>query len=216
MKRLLGLFFLSGLLLLSGCDDENPTSNEGSGQSGYNWVLVDTVNHEREAYSSKEEGFEFDYSFGYAPQDYSGDWVYTGSAKAIQEIVEGESWGANALFSKPPEVIGAGEAVTLTLDLTETSSNLSGWAGVALADAYFFEPVDAPFTSSRSEDVYFKNEAGQNQFVINTEEGILVLNENITAIAPQGKKGQQIAIRLRFVMGALSIGTDYIYEYKKN
>ncbi|PKM56346.1 MAG: hypothetical protein CVV00_00170 [Firmicutes bacterium HGW-Firmicutes-5] len=216
MKRFLGLFILSGILLLNGCDDDNPSANEASGESGYNWVLVDIVNHERESYSSTEEGFEFDYSFAYAPQDYSGDWVYTGSAKAIQEIVEGESWGANALFSKPPEAISPGEAVTLTLDLTETSSNLSGWSGVALADAYFFEPVDASFTSSRSEDIYFKNETGQYQFILNTDEGILVLNENITAIAPQGKKGQQVAIRLRFVMNALSIGTDYIYEYKKN
>ncbi len=193
---------------------------EGEGEGGkYAWVLVDTKDHELSEIKSTEENFEFTYTFDYNRGSYGVRSVYDGETREVFEkkYIHGETYGARCEFGELPQNIGIGETVTLDVSMTETENTLSGWRGLAHGYATFVD-AEQSFPGSSSSDIYFRDDTsrGENsRQTLNTEEGISSIKVRISAILPEGKRGDRIALRLVFNISALAIGTDYIYELQK-
>jgi hypothetical protein len=218
MKKI--CLILSALMLLSlaACDDSGGAG--GGGQEGkYAWVLVDTKDYELSEIKSTEENFEFTYTFDYSRRSYGAKSVYDGETREVfeEKYIHGESYGARCEFGEPPQTIGVGETVTLDVSMTETENTLSGWRGIAHGYAKFVD-AEQSFTTSSSSDISFKDgtDSGENwRQTLNTEEGISSVKARISAIPPEGKRGDRIALRLVFNISSLAVGTDYVYELQR-
>jgi hypothetical protein len=218
MKKICWILSALMLLSLAACDDSGGAG--GGGQEGkYAWVLVETVDHELSEQKSTEKNFEFTYTFDYSRRSYGVRSVYDGETREVfeEKYIHGETYGARCEFGEPPQTIGAGETVTLDVSMTETENTLSGWLGVAHGYAKFVD-AEQSFTASSSSDISFRDdtESGENwRQTLDTEEGISSVKARISAIPPEGKRGDRIALRFVFNIGPLSVGTDYVYELKR-
>ena len=203
---------LAVLLAVPGCG-----GGGGSGGAGgdYVWTLVEVVDHVPEDYSSQEEGFEFDYTFRHARDSYQARWLYTGEPKAISEIVAGEFWAVECSFSQPPETLVPGETLSQEVTIRETESNLSGWAGTALANAKFTWGEEVNFTASSSEDLSLTTGDGINVLEVNTLSGVHSLEGTLSAVVPDGSPGDRIQLRNVLVLNAFAQGNTYVYEMKR-
>ena len=151
-------------------------------------------------------------------RSYSVRRVYDGESREVfdEKYVHGETYGARCEFDEPPQTIGIGETVTLDIFMTETENTLSGWTGLAHGYAKFVY-AEQSFTGSSSSDISFRDNTGSAeswQQTLDAQRGISSVETKITAIAPEGKRGDRIALRLVFNISSLAIGTDYIYELK--
>ncbi len=191
------------------------------GQKGeYAWVLVDIQDYEQSVIKSTEENFEFTYTFEYSRGSYSVRSVYDGESREVFEVkyVHGETYGARCEFDEPPQTIGIGETVTLDVSMMETENTLSGWAGLAHGYAKFVD-AEQSFTGSSSSDISFRDntDSAENwRQTLDTLKGISFVETKITAIPPEGKRGDRITLRFVFNISSLAMGTDYIYELKEN
>ncbi len=217
MKKFCWILLALMLFTLSACDDSGGTGGGGEG-GNYAWVLVDTKDHELSELKSTRENFEFTYTFEYSRGSYGVRSVYDGKTREILEekYIHGETYGAQCEFSEPPQNIGVGETVTLDVTMRETENTLLGWNGLAHGYAKFVD-AEQLFTGSSSSDISFRDDtgSGENQQTLNTLEGISLVETKISAIPPEGKRGDRIALRLVFNISAGAIGTDYIYELQK-
>lgn len=218
MKKIHLLLILAMLLSLTACDDSEEGANTGADKSEYLWVLVDTEDYEQSEFYSDNEGSEFIYSFNYEHGSYEGKKVYDGETRPIvfteEYYVHGETYGARCDFDIPPESFAPGEQITLSINLTETENTLMGWlGGVSWWAAFTSEEVG--FNATSSEDIKFKDDAGDYGHELSTSEGIASVNTEVTAHAPNGKKGDRIVLRTNLTMEFLAIGTRYIYELQK-
>jgi hypothetical protein len=218
MKKICWILSALMLLSLSACDDSGGAG--GGGQEGkYAWVLVETVDHELSEQKSTEKNFEFTYTFDYSRGSYGVRSVYDGETRDVfeEKYIHGETYGARCEFGEPPQTIGVGETVTLDVSMTETENTLSGWGGLAHGYAKFVD-AEQSFTVSSSSDIFFKDGTGSGenwQQTLNTAEGISSVKARISAIPPEGKRGDRIALRLVFNIGPWPVGTDYIYELQR-
>lgn len=198
-----------------------PTIVAAGGQKGdYAWVLVDVKDYDLSVIKSTEENYEFTYTFEYSRGSYSVRSVYDGESREVfeEKYVHGETYGARCRFVEPPQTIGVGEAVTLDVSMTETENTLSGWAGLAHGYAKFVD-AEQSFTGSSSSDISFRDNTGSTESwrqTLDTLKGISSVETRITAMPPEGKRGDRIALRLVFNISSLAIGTDYIYELKED
>ncbi len=219
MKKICWILSALMLLSLAACVDSGGAG--GSQEGKYAWVLVETVDHELSEIKSTEENSEFTYTFDYSRRSYGVRWVYDGETREVFEerYIHGEAYGARCEFGEPPQTIGVGETVTLDAALTETENTLcgSGWKGLVHGYAKFVD-AEQSFTASSSSDISFKDgtDSGENwRQTLDTGEGVSSVKANISAIPPEGKRGERIALRLIFNIGPLAVGTDYIYELQR-
>jgi len=192
----------------------------GGQKSDYAWVLVDVKDYEQSVIKSTEENSEFTFTFEYSRGSYSVRRVYDGESREVfeEKYVHGETYGARCEFVEPPRTIGIGETVALDVSLTETENTLSGWTGLAHGYAKFVD-AEQSFTGSSSSDISFRDNTGSAESwrqTLDAQKGISFIETKITAIAPEGKRGDRIALRLVFNIASLAIGTDYIYELKED
>lgn len=204
-------------MLMTACGDSDGAGTGGGG-GDYVWVLVDTEDHELSEIKSTEPGYEFTYTFDYSRGSYGVRSVYDGETREVFEkkYIHGEAYGARCEFGEPPQTIGVGETVTLDVSMTETENTLSGWVGLVHGYAQFVD-AEQSFTGSSSSDISFQDDtnSAENRQTLNTEEGISSVKARVSAISPDGKRGDRIALRLKLNIGPLAVGTDYIYELQK-
>lgn len=218
MRKIAWILSMLMILSLVACDDSG--SAGGAGQDGkYAWVLVDTKDYKLSEIKSTEENFEFTYTFEYARGSYGVRSVYDGETRAVLEekYIHGETYGARCEFSKPPQTIGIGEKVTLDVSMTETENTLTGWKGVVHGYAKFVA-AEQSFTGSSSSDISFKDNTNSEENwrqTLDTEKGVSSIKASISAMPPEGNRGDRIALRVVFNITSLAMGTDYIYELKK-
>lgn len=104
--------------------------------------------------------------------------------------------------------------VTLDVSMTETENSLSGWSGLVHGYARF-TGAEAKLNESSSDDIYFKDSAGNNNQTLDTKQGIASLQTSISAAPPAGEPGSRIALWTVLNIKALATGTSYIYELQK-
>ena len=218
MKKICWILSALMLLSLAACGDSGG-AGDGGQKGKYAWVLVETVDHELSEQKSTEENFEFTYTFEYSRGSYGMRWVYDGKTREVfeEKYIHGETYGARCEFGEPPQTIGVGETVTLDVSMTETENTLSGWEGLAHGYAKFVD-AEQSFTGSSSSDISFRDGTGSGenrQQTLNTSEGISFVEAEISAIPPEGKRGDRITLRLVLNIGPLAVGTDYVYELKR-
>lgn len=216
MKKICMLLILVMSLSVTACDDSKESASTSADKSKYVWVLVDTEDYEQSEFYDDNEGSEFIYSFNYQHGSYEGKKVFDGESRQIfdEEFIHGETYGARCDYNIPPEKFAPGEKITLSIDLRETENTLSGWSGLASFWASFTSE-EVVFSGTSSEDIKFMNDGGDYGHELNTEEGIASINTEVSAEAPNGKKGDRIVLRTKLNMGFLAIGTRYIYELQK-
>lgn len=229
MKKKVFMLIMTLILtaeLMAGCSETVGGKNQTNGGSGgkYAWVLVDIKDHQLSETKRTEENFEFTYTFDYSRGSYGVRSVYDGETREFFKIIHGETYGARCEFSEPPQTIGVGETVTLDVSMTETENTLSGWLGIVHGYAEFVG-AEQGFTASSSEDITFRLDDTDSEDsrednwwptpTLDTEKGISFIETKISAIPPEGKRGDRIALRLVFNISASAIGTDYIYELQK-
>lgn len=216
MKRICMLLLFMMLFSLTACDDSEGSASTGADRSKYVWVLVDTEDYEQSEFYADNEGSEFIYSFIYEHSSYEGKKVYDGETRQIfeEKYIHGETYGAGCDFNIPPEKFTPGEKIAFDINLKETENTLVGWSG-GVSWWAAFTSEDVGFSATSSEDIKFKDAAGDYGHELNTSEGIASINTEVTAQAPGGKKGDRIVLRTTLNMDFLAIGTRYIYELQK-
>lgn len=218
MKKILVVLLVLTLgFSQTGCDSGGGGTSDGGGGGKYAWVLVETKDQQLSEIKSTEENFEFTYTFDYSPGSYGVRWVFDGETKEFFNIIHGESYGGRCDFGEVPQSMAPGEMVTIDVSMTETENNLSGWEGLVHGYAEFVGS-DQSFNESSSSDIYFTNNTDTTEdwrLTLNTKEGVSFIETKISAIAPEGKLGDRIVLRLVFNISALAIGTEYTYELQK-
>lgn len=171
----------------------------------YVWKFVEIVDVEnKEAWDlqNTDTYYKFDHSYGQG--NFSSRVWHQDKDLYV-------AYGAKAVWSVPPKIIKAGEKVTLTVTLSETENTHKNSASGASASADFASPTLG--TGSRGR-VDFANATGETYAVINGA-GPTSDTETLTAIAPAGRVGERIAIRVCYYLGT-SMGTYYVYEWQEN
>jgi|GEM_PF-3520629 len=195
---------------------DQPTAGTGGGTGGtgtadpgkvYVWRLVQ-IQH-----LDNQEGWEL--QDGKTELSWRYNWSYgTGSFYARVWWKDSENhiiWGAKATWSGPPTVIRAGEEVPMSVSLVATENTHKWNTSGAGTYAKFCQP-GLGLGSRGWDDIYFRDAAGADSVSINGA-GVTSASETLTAIAPAGKVGARIALRLEYYMGT-SMGTSYIYEWQ--
>jgi hypothetical protein len=184
------------------------TGGTGTPEPGkvYVWRLVQIQHLDNKA------GWEAQHA-GAAPWNFN--WSYgTGSFYARVWLKDDKNYiafGAKATWSGPPEVIRAGDKVSMSATLSTTENTHQWNTSSAATWAKFCQP-GLGLGARGWDDISFKSAAGNDNVAINGA-GVTSATETLTAIAPAGKVGARIALRLEYYMGS-SMGTSYIYEWQ--
>lgn len=194
---------------------DQPGGGTGGGTGGtgtpdpgkvYVWRLV------RIQHLDNQSGWETQ-DAGAAPWHF--DWSYgTGSFYAriwLKDAQNSIAWGSKATWGAPPTVIRAGDKVSLPVSLSATENTHQWNTSSAATWAKFCRP-ELGLGSRGWDDIAFRDAAGADNVAINGA-GATSVSETLTAVAPAGKVGATIAIRLEYYMGT-SMGTSYIYEWQ--
>jgi len=186
-------------------------------KENFAWVLVETVNYEgKESIDQTNKGEVYRVSGKSSPGSYSYEWKYIGATDTYYNppTLNGESYSIVCNYSTPPQVINAGEIVSLNMSMSFSAQNLSYFTPNATTGANFDKwDVKPGFVSGES--VSFVNKKGKSSFMISTYKTIKIysVSDTVTATAPTGVKGKRIALKTSFFPGA-KMGTSYIYEWK--
>lgn len=182
------------------------------------WVLVDTVTYDGSVQIAATNANGVYSALGStSPGSYSYTWSYLGSSDTYYDpdLLNGEGATILGNNSTPASIIKGEELVSLTLNLSIGSDNLSYFTadGAISADIDNWD-VAPGFSTNAYED--FVNKDNKSSFIVSTYKTIQLttISETVTATMPNGaNEGDKIAIRVSFNSSAI-MGTHYIYEWK--
>lgn len=188
------------------------------GNPSFAWVLVDTVTYDGSVQiASTNANGAYSALGSTSPGSYSYTWSYLGSTDTYYDpdLLNGEGATILGNNSTPPSIIKGEESVSLNLNLSIGSANLSYFDanGAISADIDVWD-VAPGFSTNAYED--FVNKDNKSSFIVNTYKTIQIttISETVTATMPNGaNEGDKIAIRVSFSSSAI-MGTNYIYEWK--
>jgi hypothetical protein len=205
MKRIV---FVVALLLLTSLFCLSPLAVAGqsaanTSQVEYIWKLVETVDYEnKEGWDVQNTDTYWKWDHNYAPGNFKARIWHKDDKDYI-------AYGSVASWSAPPQVIKAGEKVTLTVSLSETENTHQNSASAAATWADFAAPTLG--YGSRGQ-IPFANAGNETDISINGANKSSA-SDTFTALAPAGSSGQRIAIRQIYYMGT-SMATYYVYEWQ--
>ncbi len=171
----------------------------------YAWVLVDIVHKDMkdDVEHINKEGI-YEKSASASSGNYTFSQKYLGDTDNYYDppTLHGESFATLLTFSVPPEVIRAGETVSLSFSLVFTDTNLSAFHGTGSARADWG-------------NVRFTNTDRKNVFEIfysikYSEKNVLSISDTVSAVIPAG---YSVGDREELWTGGYT-GTDYVYEWR--
>jgi hypothetical protein len=181
-----------------------------TGEGEYAWVLVKTIDEKGEDYLKRQEesGGPYKNTISYGENNFSTTFIYTGPSDDYYNppMVHGETITFEGSFSKPPEVIKAGEEISIKVELKAGGNDLSYFSPFAAVKGQMGKNDEAWWD--------FRNEDGQASFRTDVNNDYKSYNETITATAPSGGEGYTMDLRFRLYAGP-KMETIYIYEWKK-
>lgn len=186
--------------------------------AAFAWVLVDTVTYDGSVQiAATNANGVYRATGSTSPGSYSYTWSYLGSTDTYYDpdLLNGEGATILGNNSTPPSIIKGEESVSLTLNLSIGSDNLSYFTanGAISADIDGWD-VAPGFATNAYED--FVNKDNKSSFIVNTYKTIQIttISESVSATMPNGaNEGDKIAIRVSFNSSAI-MGTNYIYAWK--
>ena len=184
-------------------------STHAVAQEEYGWVLTEVVdNHckdEIEEYNNKSQRTDGDYEYRgfYSSGDFAIEQKYVGKTDTYYDPdkIHGEKNLIKAVWSNPPQVIRAGEILTLTLSLS------------SLPDTSFFS--FGGYASAKVGSTYLTNQDGKYEFHSVKDNNYKTWNETLSISPGTGSVGgANLELSVRLIQG-FTMSTVYIYEWKK-
>ncbi|MDY6868550.1 MAG: FecR family protein [Chloroflexota bacterium] len=196
---LIGVNLLSSTLTVQGAQDE-----------GYAWVLVDVIDIDSsEEIADYNENYEGIYrqEGNYSRNNFKITKTYTGPSDDWYSPpkINGETASFTASYSAPPQVIHAGEEITINVSLSAVD-NQSFFT--------FQAHVRPQFGKTGQSFGDFSNEKGEHSFTTEKKNNYASFNETMTAVAPGGSEGEILEIRFHLIEGYAKLETRYVYEWK--
>ena len=171
----------------------------------YVWVLDSIIDHDaREEMDQKNKNYEgIYYNEGvYGQGNYRLQTTYVGKSDDYYNPpkVEGESIAFLASFSPPPDMLIAGETLTITASLTPAGNSLSFFA--------FNGSIRAQLNNQN-----FTNAAGNYSFKSYNHNDYESFQETLSVVVPGGSEDSEMTIRYVLYSGQ-QMKTEYVYKYK--
>lgn len=173
------------------------------------WVLVNVVDDDGEEYiSSHNKSYKgvYETEANYGRNNFSIKSTYVGKTDTYYDPdkVHGENITYIASFSKPPEVIKAGDKISINLSLSPSGNNLSFFA--------FSGSARGQLGKNNSRWLDFINEDKKHFFKSYSKNNYASFNEIISAVAPGGREGDTMKLKFHLYSGG-KLETTYVYEW---
>ncbi len=179
----------------------------------YAWVLVETLNFDSaDKWAVSEAHPSYKYSYSCSSGSYSASVTYEGN-DPYKEGLKG-TLGLQATFTGMPQIIYPGRSVSLNFSFTTTQNDVEklSFSGAASAN---FDQWDLGPVGVTGRAVWFANADGKDSFTIDVNGNPSSYSETLTALLGAGNEGSRIALRTRFALQGVPMGTNYVYEWKQ-
>ena len=180
---------------------------------GYAWVLVETLNFDSaDKWAVSEAHPSYKYSYACSSGSYSASVTYEGDDPYKQGLKG--TLGLQAVYTGMPQIIYPEKPVLLNFSFTTTKNDVEklSFSGSASAN---FDQWDLGPGAVTGRAVWFANADGKDSFTINVNGNPSSYSETLTATIGAGSEGSRIALRTRFALQGVPMGTNYVYEWKK-
>lgn len=145
---------------------------------------------------------------------YKADHSYSQGSFSSRIYHQGDdgyyAFGSQAIWTAPPDRIAGGETITLSVSLSTTENTHQNPNAGAVASADFADPGLGFGSRGR---IDFADETG-NTYATIYGAGPTSVSLTLSAVAPEGREGERIAIRVSYYPG-VTMGTGYVYEWKQ-
>jgi hypothetical protein len=196
---------LIGFFLLPSTITVQANQNEGGA-----WVLVEVIDKdcaEEIAKVNKDYEDVYHHEGSYSRNNFTITQTYIGPTEDYYDPpqIHGESISMTASFSVPPQVINAGEEITINISLS------------ALDNHSFYNPFGSVKARiGKNDQAYsrFTNAKGEDSFRSDIHNNFASFNETVTAIAPGGSEGDTLEIGFTLNFGH-DMETWYVYGWKE-
>ncbi len=202
MKRIMLPVVLLGLVSLFSLSPHMVAGQTVPIAGEYVWKLVDIIDFDYAEYWKVPETEYWQLSASYSRGSYT--------AKIWHEDKDTHFvYGATARWDEPPIVLKAGEKVVLGAMLAETANTHKWNTSAASTWADFSPPERGP---GQRGSIAFTTVEGLGDISINGAVNAST-TASFSAVVPEGREGERLALRLGFYMGNL-MSTYYVYEWQ--
>jgi hypothetical protein len=195
----LWLFPLLGYLSMILLEFKALAQSDKSAANSYSWKLVKVIDFENHEGWRRPESDYWQCKTQYSRGEFTA---------TVFNTTDNFKYGARVIWSSPPLVMKPGQKIELKADLAEVANTHHWNTSNASANADF-APLDRGWGSRGN--VKFLTADGVGDISINGAHRATA-SDTFSAVSPDGKEGDKIALRLGFYMGA-SMGTSYVYEW---
>jgi len=169
------------------------------------WVLDKVVDYDAgEEIADKNKSYEgiYHYEGSYGQGQYRIQQTYIGKSDDYYNPpkVEGESIAFLASFSQPPEMLIAGESLSIDVSLSPVGNSLSFYA--------FNGSIRAQLNRQN-----FENAEGKYSFKSDNQNDYESFNERLSAVIPGGSEDSALIISYS-LYSSVSMKTEYVYVYR--
>lgn len=179
----------------------------------YAWVLTEVIDHENaDRWAQADAHVAQALSYTYSRGSYSASVTYEGG-DPYKEGRKG-TFGLQAVFTGIPDIIYPDKPVSLNFSFTTTQNDTVklSYSGSAAAD---FDKWDVGPGGVTGGARWFATADGKDSFVLDVNGNPSSYSETLTATLGTGSEGSRIALRARFALSGVPMGTNYVYEWKQ-
>ncbi len=193
-------------------DSDEPSTTPESAKE-YAWVLTEVIDHENaDRWAQADAHVAQALSYSYSRGSYSASVTYEGG-DPYKEGRKG-TFGLQAVFTGIPDIIYPDKPVSLNFSFTTTQNDTVklSYTGSAAAD---FDKWDVGPGGATGGARWFANADGKDSFTLDVNGNPSSYSETLTATLGAGSEGSRIALRARFALSGVPMGTNYVYEWKQ-
>ena len=179
----------------------------------YAWVLTEVIDHENaDRWAQADAHVANALSYSYSRGSYSASVTYEGG-DPYKEGRKG-TFGLQAVFTGIPDIIYPDKPVSLNFSFSTTQNDTVklSYTGSAAAD---FDQWDVEPGGVTGRAQWFATADGKDSFTLDVNGNPSSYGETLTATLGTGNEGSRIALRTRFSLSGVPMGTNYVYEWKQ-